>query len=77
VGGAGNSLRRTGTGVLRECFREDIGWGWREREGGVCVCACKDRPRAKRVESKRDRWGTKEKTEGVILIPRPTAFDPG
>ncbi len=34
VGGTGNSLRRTGTGVLRECLRD---MGRRERRGEACM----------------------------------------
>ena len=66
VGGAGNSLRRTGTGVLRVCFTvERI---MVESQGGelvvvaVCACAHCKREKRKNVESKSNRLRTREKT---------------
>lgn len=67
VGGAGNSLRRTGTGVLRVCFTVERVMV-EESQGGeavvvaVCACAHCKREKRKKVESKSNRLRTREKT---------------
>ena len=60
MGGTGNSLRRTGTGVLRLRLTDMV----EESRGEVCrTTVCAFAPlKAKRVVSKSDRRGTKEKT---------------